>query len=224
MNSLLYSLVYDDSSTVCTISLTVLIKLLPIFAVKACDDLKRFLPQLLLVLARILCWKERQSSSARADIAPEDTDEENVDEDQPESEGSRPLSIREDIDWARLKLTFSGAVTTAPSAHRYFTFLYYLFPCNTIRFLRCPVKYLNESGLESFYTVSWEDALDEEKIRSTSEVRHPALWSHSRMPTSPVSSATIAHACSTPSSRLAPSRRGARPARFLVPIRYIQDR
>ena len=91
-------------------------------------------------------------------------------EEDSEHEDPHSLPIREDIEWSRLKLTFDGAVSKAPSAHRYFTFLYYLFPCNTIRFLRYPVRYLNDSNLESFYAVSWEDALDEAKIRSSSEV------------------------------------------------------
>ena len=170
MSNLLYSLIFDDSSTICTIGLTVLSKLLPIFAIKACEDLKRFLPQLLLILARIICWKERQPFS-RSEVAAEDPDEKDVDtEEDSEHEDPHSLPIREDIEWSRLKLTFDGAVSKAPSAHRYFTFLYYLFPCNTIRFLRYPVRYLNDSNLESFYAVSWEDALDEAKIRSSSEV------------------------------------------------------
>ena len=64
-----------------------------------------------------------------------------------------------------------GATSAAPSPHQYFTFLYYLFPCNVIRFLRWPVKYFQEGGLESPYTVEWEDALDEDQIKSKSEVR-----------------------------------------------------
>ena len=171
-NSLLYSLIFDDSSTTCTIALTIFSKLLPIFAVKACEDLKRLLPQLLLVLARVLCWKGRQPSSAVPNPPQaQDTDgEDNTDEEKSNHEDSRPLTIREDLEWSHLKLTFDDAVSHAPSPHRYFTFLYYLFPCNTIRFMRYPVRYLNDSGLESLFTVNWEDALDEDKIRSTSEV------------------------------------------------------
>ncbi|KAH9946055.1 uncharacterized protein BXZ73DRAFT_86256 [Epithele typhae] len=170
MTSLIYTLMFDDSSTVCTSALTIMIKLLPIMAVKACEDLKRLLPQLLLVLARVLCWKERQPSSDAVAVA-----------DDSEAYSSSPLQIREDIEWARLKLTFDATESKAPLPDRYFTFLYYLFPCNTIRFLRYPVRYLDENSAESMFTVGWEDALDEQKVRSISErllrmhILHPLL-------------------------------------------------
>ncbi|KAI0670310.1 hypothetical protein C8Q78DRAFT_1191212 [Trametes maxima] len=187
MISLIYSLIFDNSSTVCTIALSVLIKLLPIFAVKACEPLKRLLPHLMVVLARILCWKERRSSSPIIPVLPnpEDTDEEDSlateDDDDVVLEGPTPLTIRDDIDWERLKLTFDGPASKAPSPDRYFTFLYYLFPCNTIRFLRYPVRYLTDNQVDSLYDVGWEEALDEYKIRSKSEpllrrhVLHPLL-------------------------------------------------
>ncbi|KAI0362191.1 hypothetical protein OH77DRAFT_1515479 [Trametes cingulata] len=187
MTSLIHSLIFDNSSTVCTIALTVLIKLLPTFAVKACEQLKRLLPLLLVVLARILCWRERQSSSPIIPVLPDpdDSDEEDAlasdDDEDVEREGSRPLPIREDIEWERLELTFDGPASKAPSPDRYFTFLYYLFPCNTIRFLRYPVRYLTDNGVDSLYAVEWEEALDEDKIRSKSEpllrrhVLHPLL-------------------------------------------------
>ncbi|KAI0831375.1 hypothetical protein BC628DRAFT_1311767 [Trametes gibbosa] len=193
MTSLLHSLIFDNSSTVCTIALTVLIKLLPIFAVKACQQLKHLLPLLLVVLARILCWKERQSSSRIVQVLPdpEDSDGEEAsvsdDDDDVAREGSRSLQIREDIGWERLELTFDGPASKAPSADRYFTFLYYLFPCNTIRFLRDPVRYLTDNGVDSLYSVDWRDALDETKIRSKCEpllrrhVLHPLLiWREAR--------------------------------------------
>ncbi|KAL1944505.1 hypothetical protein VTO73DRAFT_2935 [Trametes versicolor] len=187
MTSLLHSLIFDNSSTVCTIALTVLIKLLPIFAMKACQQLKSLLPLLLVVLARILCWKERQSSSPIVPVLPdpEEDDEEDAlasdDDEDIVREGSRPLQIREDIEWERLELTFDGPASKAPSPDRYFTFLYYLFPCNVIRFLRCPVRYLTDNGVDSLYAVEWEEALDAEKIKSKSEpllrrhVLHPLL-------------------------------------------------
>ncbi|KAI8998572.1 hypothetical protein BD414DRAFT_533409 [Trametes punicea] len=187
MVSLLYSLTFDNSSTVCTIALTILIKLLPIFAVKACEQLKRLLPHFLIVLARIICWKERQSSAPIIPVLPdpEDSDDEEAlasdDDGDTDREGSRPLPIREDIEWERLELTFDGPASKAPSPDRYFTFLYYLFPCNTIRFLRYPVRYLSDNGVDSLYAMDWEDAVDEDKIRSKSEsllrkhVLHPLL-------------------------------------------------
>ena len=231
MFSLLYSLVFDNSSTVCTIALTILIKLLPIFAVKASGHLKSLLPLLLVVLARILCWRARHSAllfpviPEREDTDSEEAPASDTGEDAP-SEGTRPLPIREDIDWERLELTFDGPASGAPSAHRYFTFLYYLFPCNTIRFLRYPVKYLNDSGLESVYAADWEAALDEQQIRSKSEVSSAdivARLSPSRLRI-PLISATPTHARPAPPPHMARSEGGTRDARLLVKLRHPQDR
>ena len=60
VQSLIYALILDNSSTECTVGITVLTKLLPMFATKACEDLKRLLPSLYVVLARIVCWETRQ--------------------------------------------------------------------------------------------------------------------------------------------------------------------
>lgn len=175
--SLLHSLTFDNSTTLCTVGLTLLTKLLPIFAVKACEDLKRILPWLFVVLARMICWKQR-SKSTYQQLTPADLglDAEIVGEtvDTAESEfidNRNKLPIRPDLEWDRLDLVFGAAVPIPPSPHQFFQFLYYLFPCNTLRFLRCPVTYLNENNEESPYTLSWEEALDEAMIRSKAEVR-----------------------------------------------------
>lgn len=174
MISLLNSLLLDNSSTVCTIALTLLTKLLPIFAVHACNDLKRLLPHFLAILARVICWRIReplQLPSVEHD--PEANLDLKLDEDVATSinTGMDYLPIHEDLGWTRLEMTFDGTTSAPPSPHQYFTFLYYLFPCNVIRFLRLPVKYLQDSGLDSPYAVSWDVALDEGQIKSKSEVR-----------------------------------------------------
>ncbi|KAI0079900.1 hypothetical protein K474DRAFT_1590953 [Panus rudis PR-1116 ss-1] len=189
MHALLYSLIFDNSSTLCTIGLTVLTKLLPIFAVKAGEDLKRLLPRLLIALARIICWKQRPLSTLR-DLSPEQlgVDPEvakDLNEDIPEEEddldNTNKLPIRPDLEWNRLEAVFSGTSSGIPPPHQFFAFLYYLFPCNTLRFLRFPVSYLADNNVESLYTVDWEEALDEDMIRSKSEpllrghVLHPLL-------------------------------------------------
>jgi hypothetical protein len=154
--------------------LTVLVKLLPIFAVHACEELKRFLPQLLAVLVRIICWKERpffdlrtsKTSVVQLDDVPleaeVDLERELLDE--------KPLHVRPDIDWNRLESTIDATASPVPSPRPLFTILYYLFPRTTLRFLRKPCNYLAEHGFASPYTVSWEEALDEIIIRSKSEV------------------------------------------------------
>lgn len=179
MQSLINSLVLDNSSTECTVGITVLTKLLPIFAVKASEQLKRLLPSLLVILGRLICWETRQPESSLPALSMvggrnQDSDvliEPTIDDpgDPVARDSSAYLPIRPEVEWERLEQTFTGA-TSAPPLQRYFAFLYYLFPCNTVRFLRRPARYLSRNELESPYTLSWEDALDEDKIRSKSEV------------------------------------------------------
>lgn len=179
MQSLIYCLIFDNSASECTVGITVLTKLLPIFAVKACEELKRLLPSLLVVLARIVCWETRPDYTlpglaleASRGRDPDSLIEPIVEDprDILTSDSGNRLPIRPELEWERLDQTFVGASSTAPPRQQYFAFLYYLFPCNTIRFLRGAVSYLVDSGLESTYTVGWEEALDEDKIRSKSEV------------------------------------------------------
>lgn len=178
MQSLIHCLIFDNSASECTVGITVLTKLLPILAVKACEELKRFLPLLLVVLARIVCWETRPYYTL-PDLALEmgrgrdpDPSVEPIIEDPGDflsSDSGNRLPIRPEMDWVRLDQTFVGASSTAPPRQQYFAFLYYLFPCNTIRFIRGATSYLTASELESPYTVGWEEALDEDKIRTKSE-------------------------------------------------------
>lgn len=172
MDSLLRSLLLDNSSTLCTTGLTILVKLLPIFAVHACESLRRLLVQLLAVLVRIICWKERPLSASTSSALQQDEMPPGAEADlDHELEDDRPLHVRPELAWERLEMTFNATASIAPSPRALFTSLYYLFPRNTLRFLREPTNYLAECGVETPYTVSWEDALDEVKIRSKSEVR-----------------------------------------------------
>lgn len=167
MNNMLLSLFLDNSSTACTLGVTLIVKLLPFFAVYAPDDLKALLPKLFAILARIMCWKERRAAKARIPA------DENVDVDferELEKETNRPLRIAPEITWERLDMVFDTTISLPPSSRPYFTSLYYLYPSNTLRFLRAPVQYLNDSNLQSPYAESWEDALDQDEIRRRSEV------------------------------------------------------
>lgn len=181
LQSLLHSLLLDNSSTVATILFTTLTKLLPILAVRASDHLKRILPFLLVALARGICWPTRRATHhvlPEIDCLLDDTAlDRGVDMDSLEDEPDKlSLPIREDIEWERLERTFDGRTTAAPSAHRYFTMLYYLFPCNVIRFLRWPVRYLIDVSFDTIYAVGWDVALDEDKIRSKAEVRPSCVY------------------------------------------------
>jgi hypothetical protein len=177
MSSIITSLLLDSSSTACTISLTMLTKLLPIFAVKDCATLKRLLPQLFAILARILCWPEGTSTTSAHSPLPEGIaseeeqgalEREHLGE---ATKASRTLDVNMDLQWERLDLSFDSSAALAPTPQRYFTFLYFLFPCSLIAFLRDPIGYLTEKKVERPYAVDWEDALDQEQIKTKSEVR-----------------------------------------------------
>lgn len=174
MSSVLKSLLLDDSSTVCSTGLTLLVKLLPIFAVHACKELQNLLPQLLVVLVRVICWKERPFSSLHSSISPGQLDDISaaVESDLGhELRDDKPLHVRPDLGWDKLESTFGANATSAPSPRAFFTIIYYLFPITTLRFLKEPAKCLAEHGFPTPYTVSWEQAVDEVQIRSKSEVR-----------------------------------------------------
>ncbi|KAF8275101.1 hypothetical protein EI94DRAFT_1712375 [Lactarius quietus] len=193
MSSILTSLLVDNSTTACTIGLTMLTKLLPNFAVQDCGALKRILPQLFAILARILCWRERGPPTSPPTPTPEGAAPAAPDADNtaPEAnyserviEASRVLDTNPDLQWERLEFSFDSTAAPAPSSRQYFTFLYYLFPCNLVAFLRNPIGYLTEKGVERPYAVDWEVVLDHELIKTKSElllrqhVTHPRLIWH----------------------------------------------
>jgi len=172
MNSLLNSLLLDNSSTICTIGLTMLVKLLPTFAVKACEELKIFLPRLFVILARVICWEELSSSALSSTVLADNHGGQfGAGKQAEEYGGLAALELRPGLGWERLELRRN--TSSAPPSDAYFSSLYYLFPCNLLRFVRGPAAYLRDREYESPYIVSWEDALDEDNIRSKSEVCTP---------------------------------------------------
>ncbi|KAK0240261.1 hypothetical protein EDD85DRAFT_927358 [Armillaria nabsnona] len=160
--SVMTSLLIDNSTTACSVGLTLLVKLLPLLAVHACEKLKEMVPQLLLVLSRLVCWKERvsivdESNGSQVDI-PRDF-----------FNASPSHEIRLELHWERLESTFDAAAAPGPSPRRFFTFLYYLFPCNVLRFLRAPLSYLDDCQPESPYTVGWDAVIDETELKGKAE-------------------------------------------------------
>ena len=189
--SLQNSLMLDNSSTACTCSILLMVKMLPNFAVHASRDLKRVLPTLLAILARIMSWRGRPAPTFEdPDIIPVyDPDlEAELDRDT-----RQLLHINPDLQWQRLELTFSAA-TSAPSPRPLYTMLYYLFPCNVIKFLRSPIDYLLFHKVPSPYTVEWSAALDDAEIRSKSEVcrSEPSYPLHAHLTPSTSSAPTSA--------------------------------
>ncbi|KAI0818775.1 hypothetical protein BC629DRAFT_1579276 [Irpex lacteus] len=146
MQSVINSLTLDNSSTECTIGITVVTKLLPIFAVKASEDLKRLLPSFFFILGRLVCWETRHPESSlpawpsQAGGQRRQRSHRPAIDDPHDPVSVSHLHIRPEVEWERLEQTF-----TEP------------------------------------YTKNWEDALDEDKIRSKSErllrghVLHPLL-------------------------------------------------
>lgn len=164
--SLVLSLQVDGSSTACTVGLTFFAKLLPILAVYAPEALKSNLPQFLTILAGVISWKTRQPSiDSESVLNFERGDDTEVNK----------LEICSHLEWERLELTFNATASVAPSADRYFTHLYYLFPCNVLEFVRHPIEYLDRHGAECPYTAGWAVVLDDDKVRKKSEVSDPIV-------------------------------------------------
>lgn len=172
--SILTHLLVDTSSTVCTIGLTIMTKLIPIFAVHDPENLKPLLPRLLAILARVICWRERVPSPgghAQVSEVEEDILFSDVALNRSSTSPSKPIGLNPDLGWERLELTFGATASPPPSPRRFFTLLYYLFPCNLLDFLRRPADYLTEKGCESPYVVQWDELLDYDQIKTKSEVR-----------------------------------------------------
>ncbi|KAF5391254.1 hypothetical protein D9757_001967 [Collybiopsis confluens] len=182
---LLQSLLYDVSTTTLSVALTILAKLLPALAVRYPLELKRMIPQLFTVFVRTLCWTGREQN-------PDESDREDEADDSVEGdfeEGSKNTwSLRPEIlhSWERLDSSFKFFPlhsSLSSQAGRLFTYLYYLFPCNLLGFLRDPVKYLTEweADWECPYIGGWAEILELAEIRTKSEylirghICHPLL-------------------------------------------------
>ena len=174
------SLEVDNSSTVCAVELALLVKVLPAAAIKAFEPLSDMLPRLLGILGRILCWKGRGGQHPEGGKAPysdllsyddniliaEKQEQENVSQDSKDTQ----LEIRGELSWNRLERSFDLSTTSLPVPRQFFGLLYFLFPCNTVTFLRGASEFLIERDVESPWTVGWEDALDDKQIRTAGSV------------------------------------------------------
>ncbi|KAF6764764.1 hypothetical protein DFP72DRAFT_954426 [Ephemerocybe angulata] len=180
MKSLANCLFLDNSSTVATSAVLLIVKFLPYFAVHARAVLQAQLPKLCAIMARIMCWKERPPAPNNP-LAPHDEDFER----ELYNESSRTLHPREDINWKRLQMVFTAEHSPPPTSRQYFSILYYLYPSNVIKFIRTPALYLQENELKSPYVEDWNEAFDIHEIKRKSEnfvrehICHPFLiWSN----------------------------------------------
>ncbi|KAI8343798.1 Hamartin protein-domain-containing protein [Choanephora cucurbitarum] len=122
--SMLKSLMYDNSTTLIAISVTNLIMLLP----RMCTSLPRFLPQLFYIFARAICWDQLRDVRQKQ-----------------QTEYTRTVE-----DGLGLYYTFSklSAPPSNPQTGAFFTSLYGLYPCNFLQFLYKPYAYFKEKGFQ----------------------------------------------------------------------------
>lgn len=175
LQTILTSLLLDGSTTTCTVALSLLIKLVPLFAVHAREELLKNLPYIFVVLQRILCWKQPPLASHHHYSHSHSGDDDDITLSQTiDAELNPVLALRPDLGWDRLKNTFAGA-SSVPEVRGLFTLMYYLFPCALVLFLRAPLVFISEQtvlglGLDCPYVGGWEAAIDEEEVRSKAEV------------------------------------------------------
>ncbi|KAI8083147.1 Hamartin protein-domain-containing protein [Halteromyces radiatus] len=154
--SMLKSLMYDNSTTLIAISVTNLIMLLP----RICSFLPPYLPQLFYIFARAISWDQLRDMRKK----------------QHSLTASSP-STKQKTDWDCADYTFSklAAPPSNPQTGPFFTALYGLYPCNFLNFLHKPYAYFKKNG----FTVPEE--FDEETFRVRTMVQvsrhmlHPNL-------------------------------------------------
>lgn len=119
------------------------------------------LPAVLSILARVIDWRKLGRRWEQRSSALDDEDEEWAQVERL----SKRLHVRSDIDWKRLDTSSDTATPDPPNAELLFTFLYGIFPCNVIRFLRAPLDYLLKAEYESPFEADWDDIIDENALQ-----------------------------------------------------------
>lgn len=124
-------LLLDTSSTVVDLAVTILIMFIPHIT----SSLVSYLPTMLLIYGRILCWDDLnlpfdpEKAELQEGRDPYQSDEEYINTSTGQS-------------WHILSNTFDNAESANPRVDYLFTFLYGLFPINFMAFIRKPRKYL----------------------------------------------------------------------------------
>ncbi|CAG8621657.1 4702_t:CDS:10 [Ambispora gerdemannii] len=155
-DSLLTSLQKDTSTTLLSLSLTTLIMLMPHIYTSVIP----YLPQLYVIFTRILCWDKRTSRSA---VFEDDDNRTLLLGEESSSEEKRTRKPSNGIGWQRFDSTFDTAPSTPPDCRQLFTFLYGMFPCNTVKFLQNPTGWAQEMNY-----VHMSEEIDDDVIRSRS--------------------------------------------------------
>ncbi|CAI2179751.1 10446_t:CDS:10 [Funneliformis geosporum] len=148
LNSLLTSLQQDTSTTLLSLSLTSLIMLLP----HICTSVITYLPRLYIVFVRIICWDKHNARLI-------DFEDEIIGNDYDEQTSEAVNAVN----WEQCDSSFDNVSSSPPNCMHLFTFLYGMFPCNTVKFLRSPTAWIKE--MEQVTAV---DDIDDEIIRARS--------------------------------------------------------
>ncbi|SPO26162.1 uncharacterized protein UTRI_02438 [Ustilago trichophora] len=168
---LILSLQLDTSTTCVSLGVTAFIMLIPHIPNWIANGGAGGLPTLLSIFARIVDWRRlghgwesRVGDDPELDEMRREKDEEFTEIDRL---GKR-LNIKPSLHWNRLESTFDTTMSTPPNAEHLFTFLYGLFPCNIIRFLRSPIDYLRKASFDSPFEGPWENMMDEIAVQNRS--------------------------------------------------------
>ncbi|TKY86367.1 hypothetical protein EX895_004516 [Sporisorium graminicola] len=181
---LMLSLQLDTSTTCVSLGVTAFIMLIPHIPNWIANGGAGGLPTLLSIFARIVDWRRLGHGwESRIGDDPE-LQEMRREKDEEFSEIERlgkRLHIKPSLRWNRLESTFDTTMSTPPNAEHLFTFLYGLYPCNVIRFLRSPIDYLRKASFDSPFEGPWEDMMDEVAVQNRSgpilrrHTIHPAI-------------------------------------------------
>ncbi|EJD53280.1 hypothetical protein AURDEDRAFT_110965 [Auricularia subglabra TFB-10046 SS5] len=169
LSSILLSLTVDNSTSVFTVGLTVIVTMLPHLAIQAHELLVKRLPTLFAILARALCSNGLQRSEGARDRGVQNDGEDSDGFTWTDSTGiqfqGKALEVRPDLHWQRLEASFVPISSRLPSADHYFTFLYGMYPCNTVEFLRRPSRYMRDHDVPCPFVVGWQEVLEDSQIR-----------------------------------------------------------
>lgn len=178
---LILSLQLDTSKTSAALGSFALATLIPHIPNWIANGGAGGLPALLSILARIIDWRKLGPQWEERTSALLGPDGQEAEEWAQVQRISRRLQVRPEIDWKRLDTHFDTVSPPPPDAEKLFTFLYGIFPCNVIRFLRAPVDYLRKAEYESPFQADWDDILDETAVQNKAapilrrHVVHPSL-------------------------------------------------
>lgn len=149
-HTLLLLLELDTSKTIITFGLRAVTMLIPHIPDWIASGGAGGLPAFLSVLARIIDWRQfgrgwedrvgsgtNHTDADRRILDPDYLDLDRI--------GQRTL-LKPGINWTRIRSSADMVDLPPPDPQPLFTFLYGIFPCNTVRFFRDPLAYMSSSG------------------------------------------------------------------------------